>query len=63
MGTEGSKTGGAGRGGTHACFLVAAAARERREKVAADRTDMVCFAEVCIMINCGCRADYGRAAR
>ena len=62
MGTEGRKTGGAGRG-AYACFLVAAAARERREKLAVDRTDMVCFAEVCIMINCGCRADYGRAAR
>ena len=49
-----------GRG--YACLPFAAAMRRRRCDPCGEATDMVCFAEVYMMIDCGCRADYGGAA-
>jgi hypothetical protein len=39
------------------------AMRRRRHDPCGGTTDMVCFAEVYIMINCRCRADYGGAGQ
>ena len=41
--------------------MLCSAMRRRRCDPCGEATDMVCFAEEYVMINCGCRADYGGA--